>query len=48
MDTCLDGVDQAQEEFYQAFDVRMEDVKKDVQVVRGDVDDIRIRVDLLH
>jgi hypothetical protein len=46
MDTCLDGLECSQEEFYQAFDVRMEDAEEDVQILKGDVDDFRIKMDL--
>jgi hypothetical protein len=48
MDTHLDGLDCVQEEFYQAFDCQMEDVEKDVQVVKGDIGDVKIRMDFLH
>ena len=48
MDIQLDDVDYVQEDFHQAFTVRMEDVEKDVQVVKGDINNIKIRMDFLH
>jgi SMC interacting uncharacterized protein involved in chromosome segregation len=48
MDTHLDRLDCVQEEFHQAFNCQMEDVEKDVQVVKGDIDDVKIRMDFLH
>jgi BMFP domain-containing protein YqiC len=48
MDMQLDGVDHVQEDVHQAFNIRMEDVEKDVQVVKGDINNIKIRMDFLH
>jgi hypothetical protein len=48
MDTHLDGIDCAQEEFHQVFDVRMEDVQEDVQVLMNDVDVVKIEMLSVH
>ena len=48
MDTRLDGLDWAQEEFYQAFDVRMEDIEEDVQVLKNDMDVVKIKMSSVH
>jgi hypothetical protein len=48
MDTHLDRIDCAQEEFHQVFDVRMEDVQEDVQVLKNDVDVVKIEMLSVH
>jgi hypothetical protein len=48
MDTHLDGIDCAQEEFHRVFDVRMEDVQEDVQVLMNDVDVVKIEMLSVH
>jgi hypothetical protein len=40
----LDGLDRTQEEFHQVFNSRMEDVEEDLQVLKTDVDVMRIEM----
>jgi predicted nucleic acid-binding Zn-ribbon protein len=44
MDTNLVGLEHSQEEFHQAFNVHMEDVKEDILVVKNDVDIMKIQM----
>jgi hypothetical protein len=46
MDMHLDGLEHSQEEFHQAFDVRMEDAEEVIRIIKGDVDDFHIKMDL--
>ena len=44
----MDGLERNQEEFHQAFNVRMEDVEEDVQILKNNVDIVKIEMLSAH
>ena len=48
MDTRLDGLDQAQQEFHKSFDMRMKDVKDDILILKTNINIVKINLDALR
>jgi hypothetical protein len=48
MDRNLSGLEHSQEEFHHAFNICMEDAEEDLNVLKNDVDVVKIQMSLVE